>query len=447
MSKTAAFHNLGCKVNEYETEAMQQLLEAAGYRIVDFSQKADVYVVNTCSVTNMADRKSRQMLHRVKKCNPEAILVACGCYVETKEAEAKADPLIDIIIGNNQKNKIVSLLDAFEKENHKEKLISYNDKNTEQPTYENLSLQKTLTHTRAFIKVQDGCDQFCSYCIIPYARGRSRSRELSDIVDEVNRLSAQGYQEVVLTGIHLSSYGMSEKYNIEIHKNPTQEQLLALIRAVASVDGIKRIRLGSIEPQVITEEFVRELSEVSKICPQFHLSMQSGCDETLFRMNRKYSTADYQASCEMLREVFENPAITTDVIVGFPGETEEEFTQTKAFVETIGFASMHIFKYSKREGTKAALMPDQVPEDVKTKRSEELFAIKKQMAERYIQKLSSQKVEALLETKQYVGEKEYLTGYTREYVRIAVPAEGHKPNEILTGMLGQQLEEGLYELC
>ncbi len=447
MSKTAAFHNLGCKVNEYETEAMQQLLEEVGYQIVDFNEKADVYIINTCSVTGIADRKSRQMIHRAKKLNPDAIVVACGCYVQTREEEAKADPLIDILIGNNQKNKIVSLIEAYEKANQKEKLISYEDIHSKQQEYEKLSLQKTVARTRAFIKVQDGCDQFCSYCIIPFARGRSRSRELSDIVDEASRLSDQGYQEIVLTGIHLSSYGMCEPYNIAIEKETKQQHLLDLIHTVANVEGVRRIRLGSIEPQVMTEDFVRELAEIKEVCPQFHLSLQSGCDETLKRMNRKYSCEEYKKSCEILRKYFKNPAITTDVIVGFCGETDEEFLKTKAFVESIGFAELHIFKYSKRLGTKAYDMPNQLTGCVKTKRSEELFALEKKMTEAYVAQLSSQRVEALLETKQTILGREYFTGYTKEYIRVAVPSEGHTSNEILTGTLGQKLSEGLYELC
>ena len=324
--KKAALHNLGCKVNAYETEAMQQLLEEAGYEIVSFHEKADVYVINTCSVTNMADRKSRQMLHRAKKMNPDAAVVAAGCYVQTKEEEAKQDLAIDILIGNNQKNELVHRLDEFfaereeanaenaQKEsdtNHQNKVEAVVDINHEPQCFEEMSLTKTAEHTRAFVKVQDGCNQFCSYCIIPYARGRVRSRNIESVLKEIRGLAKMGYQEVALAGIHLSSYGVD-----------CEESLLHLIQEIHKIDGIRRIRLGSLEPQIVTEEFARELSSLEKICPHFHLSLQSGCDATLKRMNRKYTAAQYEKGCRLLRKYFTHPAITTDVIVGFPGETE-----------------------------------------------------------------------------------------------------------------------------
>ena len=340
--KKAALHNLGCKVNAYETEAMQQMLEEAGYEIVPFSEKADVYVINTCSVTNMADRKSRQMLHRAKKLNPDAAVIAAGCYVQTKEDEAKCDEAIDILIGNNQKKELVDRLDAFFA-GRGEKVEAVVDINHEKQAFEELTLDHAAEHTRAFIKVQDGCNQFCSYCIIPYARGRVRSRELADVLEEVKRLAASGYQEVVLTGIHLSSYGID-----------CGESLLHLIQMVHQVEGIRRIRLGSLEPRIVTETFAEELAKMEKICPHFHLSLQSGCDATLARMNRKYTTEEYENACNILRKNFTHPAITTDVIVGFPGETEEEFAQTKEYLKRIHFYEMHIFKYSRRQGTRAA---------------------------------------------------------------------------------------------
>ena len=351
--KKAALHNLGCKVNAYETEAMQQILENAGYEIVPFTEIADVYVINTCSVTNMADRKSRQMFHRAKKMNPDAIVVGAGCYVQTKEAQALVDESIDIVIGNNQKHELVTLLNEYEKEHTKQAQIV--DINHEKQEYEELHLKKTAEHTRAFIKVQDGCNQFCSYCIIPFARGRVRSRKMEDVLNEIKGLAKSGYKEVVLTGIHLSSYGVD-----------TGETLLSLIEHVHEIEGIERIRLGSLEPRIVTEDFAKRLSELTKICPHFHLSLQSGCDSVLKRMNRRYDTAEYEAGCDLLRKYFTHPAITTDVIVGFPGETEEEFKITEEYLKKIHFYEMHIFKYSVREGTKAAVMPDQVPEQKKT---------------------------------------------------------------------------------
>lgn len=363
--KKAALHNLGCKVNAYETEAMQQMLEEAGYEIVSFSEKADVYVINTCSVTNMADRKSRQMLHRAKKRNPDAAVVAAGCYVQTKEDEAKCDEAIDILIGNNQKKELVERLDAFFA-GRGEKVEAVVDINHEKQAFEELTLDHAAEHTRAFIKVQDGCNQFCSYCIIPYARGRVRSRNVQNVLEEVKRLAASGYQEVVLTGIHLSSYGID-----------CGESLLHLIQMVHQVEGIRRIRLGSLEPRIVTETFAEELAKMEKICPHFHLSLQSGCDATLARMNRKYTTEEYENACNILRKNFTHPAITTDVIVGFPGETEEEFAQTKEYLKRIHFYEMHIFKYSRRQGTRAAVMEHQVPEEIKTKRSAQRWHLRK----------------------------------------------------------------------
>lgn len=364
----AALHNLGCKVNAYETEAMQQILEEAGYEIVPFSEYADVYVINTCSVTNMADRKSRQMLHRAKKQNPDAIVVGAGCYVQTKEAQALVDESIDIVIGNNKKHELVPLLREYEASHRKMACVA--DINHEKQAYEELSLSRTAEHTRAFIKVQDGCNQFCTYCIIPFARGRVRSRELPDVLQEIRTLAKSGYREVVLTGIHLSSYGVDNG-----------ESLLHLIEAVHELEGIERIRLGSLEPRIVTDAFAKRLSELPKICPHFHLSLQSGCDTVLSRMNRRYDTAEYEVGCALLRRYFEHPAITTDVIVGFPGETDEEFETTERYLERIHFYEMHIFQYSRREGTKAAAMPDQVPEAVKKERSEKLLALGHRMSE------------------------------------------------------------------
>ena len=429
----AALHNLGCKVNAYETEAMQQILEEAGYEIVPFSEYADVYVINTCSVTNMADRKSRQMLHRAKKQNADAIVVGAGCYVQTKEAQALVDESIDIVIGNNKKHELVPLLREYEASHRKMACVA--DINHEKQAYEELSLSRTAEHTRAFIKVQDGCNQFCTYCIIPFARGRVRSRELPDVLQEIRTLAKSGYREVVLTGIHLSSYGVDNG-----------ESLLHLIEAVHELEGIERIRLGSLEPRIVTDAFAKRLSELPKICPHFHLSLQSGCDTVLSRMNRRYDTAEYEVGCALLRRYFEHPAITTDVIVGFPGETDEEFETTERYLERIHFYEMHIFQYSRREGTKAAAMPDQVPEAVKKERSEKLLALGHRMSEEFRRYYLGRQVTALLEEEFLYDGKRYYTGYTKEYVKVAVETEKDLSNTFVTGTLKTQLTEDIYLL-
>ena len=429
----AALHNLGCKVNAYETEAMQQILEEAGYEIVPFSEYADVYVINTCSVTNMADRKSRQMLHRAKKQNPDAIVVGAGCYVQTKEAQALVDESIDIVIGNNKKHELVPLLREYEASHRKMACVA--DINHEKQAYEELSLSRTAEHTRAFIKVQDGCNQFCTYCIIPFARGRVRSRELPDVLQEIRTLAKSGYREVVLTGIHLSSYGVDNG-----------ESLLHLIEAVHDLEGIERIRLGSLEPRIVTDAFAKRLSELPKICPHFHLSLQSGCDTVLSRMNRRYDTAEYEVGCALLRRYFEHPAITTDVIVGFPGETDEEFETTERYLERIHFYEMHIFQYSRREGTKAAAMPDQVPEAVKKERSEKLLALGHRMSEEFRRYYLGRQVTALLEEEFLYDGKRYYTGYTKEYVKVAVETKKDLSNTFVTGTLKTQLTEDVYLL-
>ena len=429
----AALHNLGCKVNAYETEAMQQILEEAGYEIVPFSEYADVYVINTCSVTNMADRKSRQMLHRAKKQNPDAIVVGAGCYVQTKEAQALVDESIDIVIGNNKKHELVPLLREYEASHRKMACVA--DINHEKQAYEELSLSRTAEHTRAFIKVQDGCNQFCTYCIIPFARGRVRSRELPDVLQEIRMLAKIGYREVVLTGIHLSSYGVDNG-----------ESLLHLIEAVHELEGIERIRLGSLEPRIVTDAFAKRLSELPKICPHFHLSLKSGCDTVLSRMNRRYDTAEYEVGCALLRRYFEHPAITTDVIVGFPGETDEEFETTERYLERIHFYEMHIFQYSRREGTKAAAMPDQVPEAVKKERSEKLLALGHRMSGEFRRYYLGRQVTALLEEEFLYDGKRYYTGYTKEYVKVAVETKKDLSNTFVTGTLKTQLTEDVYLL-
>lgn len=416
--KKAALHNLGCKVNAYETEAMQQILEQGGYEIVPFQAKADVYVINTCSVTNVADRKSRQMIHQARKRNPEAIVIAAGCYVQTAEEKIKEDTSVDIILGNNKKNELLEKIKEFEQTKKRSEDIG--KINYIQP-YEEMKLDKTSEHTRAFIKVQDGCNQFCSYCIIPYARGRVRSRKADDVIDEVQRLAANGCKEIVLTGIHLSSYG--------IDLQQEEDSLLKLIQQVHEVEGIERIRLGSLEPRIVTEEFASELAQLPKLCPHFHLSLQSGCDATLARMNRCYRTAEYEEGCQRLRKYFQNPAITTDVIVGFPGETEEEFAETKQFLEKIHFYEMHIFKYSVRQGTKAATMENQIPEPVKTERSAVLLELEQEMSEQFRETFLGKKVEVLLEETQCIDGNWYYVGFTKEYVKVAKRVETQSQSE------------------
>ena len=429
--RKAAFHNLGCKVNSYETEAMQQLLEDAGYEIVPFREGADVYIINTCSVTNVADRKSRQMLHRAKKMNPSAAVVAVGCYVQAAGAELKKDEAVDLIVGNNQKKDLVQILDDYfaDHENSGEILdIGHSQE------YEELHIRRIADHTRAFIKVQDGCNQFCSYCIIPYTRGRVRSRRPEDIEHEVRGIAEAGYKEIVLTGIHLSSYGVD-------FKGEQKENLLALIKRLDQIPGIERLRLGSLEPRIVTREFAKELARLRTICPHFHLSLQSGCDATLKRMNRRYNAAEYQACCEILREEFDNPAITTDVIVGFPGETEEEFAETERFLKAIHFYEMHIFKYSRRAGTRAADMPDQVPEGTKSVRSDILLALEKQQSLEYRGRFLGTEEEILLEEPIEIDGTKYMMGHTRQYVKGAVPYEEGLKNKTVKGIFTKALNE------
>lgn len=423
MNKKAALHNLGCKVNAYEVEAMQQLLEEAGYEIVPFEPGADVYVINTCTVTNIADRKSRQMLHKAKKMNPDAIVVATGCYVQTDTEKLDKDEAVDLILGNNQKKNIVEALEDYEKEHHK---LSRVIKINQTKEYESLAISRTAEHVRAYMKVQDGCNQFCTYCIIPYARGRVRSRDMENVLEEARTLAETGYQEVVITGIHLSSYGVD-------FPEDKKADLLTLIEAVHKIEGIKRIRLGSLEPGIITEEFVKRLSELPKVCPHFHLSLQSGCDATLERMNRRYRSGEYRERCEILRKYYENPALTTDVIVGFPGETEEDFESSLAFVKEIHFYETHIFPYSRRQGTKAAAMKEQLTEAVKKARSEKMLSVNRERMAEYEKSLEGKTLEILLEEECEIGGKTYYLGHSREYVRTAVEKrDGLSVNDIVT---------------
>ena len=422
--KKVALHNLGCKVNAYETEAMQEMLEKEGYEIVPFKEGADIYIINTCTVTNIADRKSRQMLHRARKMNPDAIVVAAGCYVQAQENEHhELDSCIDIVIGNNKKQDLIQILDEYESKCKTEKVIDINHTNE----YENLNLSRTGEHTRAYIKVQDGCNQFCSYCIIPFARGRVRSRSLEDVVQEVTTLSGNGYKEVVLTGSHLSSYGV----DFEEQEARKKTDLLTLILAVHEIPGIERIRLGSLEPRIITEEFAKTIAGLPKMCPHFHLSLQSGCDATLKRMNRRYTTGEYYEKCELLRKYFDHPALTTDVIVGFPGETEEEFEESKAFVDKVNFYETHIFKYSKREGTRAAVMENQVPEQIKAERSAQLIELGAKKQEAYEKEMVGKDVEILVEEPAQINGKEVQVGHTKEYIKVALESDENLQNQIV----------------
>ena len=422
MKKKVALHNLGCKVNAYEVEAMQQLLEKAGYEIVPFTEGADVYLINTCTVTNIADRKSRQMLHKAKKMNPDAIVVAAGCYAQADTEKLKEDNAVDLILGNNQKTQIVEVLEEYEKEHSKQvQVIEIN--HTKE--YEELSIEQTAEHVRAYIKVQDGCNQFCTYCIIPFARGRVRSRKIADVLKEVETLASKGYKEVVLTGIHLSSYGVD-------FSKEERESLLSLIQAVSKVKGIQRIRLGSLEPRIITEEFLEGIVATGKVCPHFHLSLQSGCNKTLKNMNRRYSAQEYAEKCELIRKYYPAPALTTDVIVGFPMETEEDFEESYEFVKNIHFYETHIFKYSRRHGTKAAAMDGQLTEAVKAQRSEKLLELHDIRAKEYEEAMIGKTIELLLEEEIEEDGKMWYVGHSREYVRAVIEkTEAHQVNDLV----------------
>ena len=432
MFRTFATCTLGCKVNQYETDAMEQLLIKAGYEKVDFHESADIYLINTCSVTNMADRKSRQMIHRAKKKNPEGIVVAAGCYIQAQaDQKAEFDENIDLIVGNNKKKDIVTILDEFYRDHVQKAVIDIN--HTEE--YEELSIETVNEHTRAYLKIQDGCNQFCSYCIIPYVRGRIRSRKQEHVIEEVKNLASNGYKEVVLTGIHLSSYG----------KDLEEGSLIDVIEAINEIDGIERIRLGSLEPRIITEEFATRLARVDKICPHFHLSLQSGCDDTLKRMNRHYSIEEYEHSLKLLREAFDQPALTTDVIVGFAGETEEEFAQTVEALERMNLYEMHIFKYSVRKGTRAEKMPDQVPETKKTERSNVLLEMTARHKADYEAQWLGREEEILAEETIEVNGETYLTGHTKRYVKVAVKTDRNLAGQLIRVKITDQMDKDM--LC
>lgn len=431
-----AFHSLGCKVNSYETDAMRQSLLHAGYEDAEFAPGADVYVINTCTVTNVADRKSRQMLHKAKEMNPDAVVVAAGCYVQDAGERLTADPAVDIIVGNHEKSRLPEILDEYFRNREMGKKTAVSNINGVRE-YDELHFVPDGEHTRAFIKVQDGCNQFCSYCMIPYVRGRVRSRRPGEVMKEIRALCGRGYQEFVLTGIHISSYGLDFDFPGQNRQTPyasearTNRHLLGLMQDVAAIPGVMRLRLGSLEPGIVTEEFAAEIAKIPEFCPSFHLSMQSGCDATLARMKRKYSTADFMEKCELLRAHFYRPSITTDIITGFPGETEEEFAQTVEFVRRVGFARTHIFKFSVRRGTAAERMPGQNTEKTKAARSAVLQSIDKERRVAYAESFVGETVSVLFEDRTVTDGKSMLTGYTREYVPVLMETEEDLMNRIL----------------
>ena len=442
--KTVAFHNLGCKVNTYEIEMMQQNARKAGWEIVEFTQKADIYVINTCSVTNIADRKSRQMLHKAKKTNPKAIVVAVGCYAQTDTKGALADDAVDIVIGNNHKEKLIDIINEYEKTHVKKAVV---DDISSPIKYEDYSIEGSSERTRVDIKIQDGCDQFCTFCIIPYARGRIRSRDPKDVVDEIKRLADAGYKEIVLTGIHLSSYGLDlhesrTSYNSVAKEDYTNLDLIDVIKKVSKIEGIERIRLGSLEPRIITRQFLESISSIDKVCPHFHLSLQSGCDETLKRMNRRYTTDEYAAGVKLIREYYKQPAITTDIIVGFPGESEEEFQETCRFVESIDFYETHIFKYSRRHGTVADTMPGQLTEAVKAQRSDVLEKINGIHMKKFMTAVLDSKEEILTEEQLIIGGRTYTLGHTKNYIMMAVEG-AYEKNLIISGTVAGFLQNSI----
>lgn len=415
--KKVAFCTLGCKVNQYETEAMEQLFLKNNYEIVGFNDISDIYVINTCTVTNMADKKSRQMINRAKKNNNKAIIAVVGCYAQAAQDILKNDSTIDIVIGNNMKYNIINIIEEYNNKHNKIQCLIDINKSLK---FEAMHISKVNEKTRAYIKIQDGCNQFCSYCIIPYVRGRIRSRDSIDIIDEVKRLANNGYKEIVLTGIHLASYGV----------DLGNTNLIQLIESINEIKNLQRIRIGSIEPNLITDDFAYRISALEKVCPHFHLSLQSGCDLTLKRMNRKYTTDEYCNKVEILRHYYEEPAITTDIIVGFPGETKDEFEYTYNFISKIKFSDMHIFKYSKRKGTKAADLPNQINESIKNERSKILINIANKLKNEYLNKYLNTKQEVLIEELIEIENEKYEIGHTKEYIKVGIKSNSDNNNEI-----------------
>ena len=418
--KKVALHNLGCKVNAYETEAMTELLIKAGYDIVPFEEGADIYIINTCTVTNIADRKSRQMLHKAKKMNPKGKVIAAGCYAQATAKDIEKDSAIDIVVGNDMKRNIVEIIESDGK---METLVDINDAKVKRE-FEELNIEESMEErARAYIKIQDGCNQFCSYCIIPFARGRVRCRKPENIRKEVKRLADRGYKELVLTGIHISSYTYEE--------NGINYTLKDIVKLISMEPRIKRIRLGSLEPRIITEDFMETIAGIESMCPHFHLSLQSGCDTVLKRMNRRYNTEEFYNGVELIRKYYPEAAITTDVIVGFVGETEEEHKITHDFLEKVHFSQMHIFKYSMRKGTRAAHMDNQVDPQVKNIRSEDLLSLDAIMHKEFLDGQIGKCKEVLFEEEMSINNKRYFVGHTREYVKVAVETDDNLSNEII----------------
>ena len=445
-NKKVAFHNLGCKVNSYELDAMTELLVNKGYEMVPFDEMADIYIVNTCSVTNIADRKSRQMLSRARHKNPDAVIVAVGCYVDTCDEEKLKTEGIDLCIGNNRKGQIVSILEEYLANKTTDcDVVKADDKDT---LYETLHISESAEHSRAFIKIQDGCNQFCSYCIIPYARGRARSRKPEEIIEEIKGLVSKGYREFVINGIHVSSYGADFIYEQSKADQFNPEALLDLLEKINNIDGVYRIRLGSLEPRIVTDDFIKRLSGFEKICAHFHLSLQSGCDRTLERMNRHYNAAQYAECVEIIRKYFEHPAITTDIIVGFPGETEGDFEECKRFADRIKFSKIHIFKYSRRKGTVADRMPDQLTDKEKSVRSDELTVIDDKYMDEFREWYIGRDEEILVEEEKEIDGETYSVGHTKEYVRVAVLGK-YDANELvkvkISGIINQEYMTGKIE--
>lgn len=448
--KNVAFLTLGCKVNTYETDAMEKNFRQSGFNIVSVDDVADIIIINTCTVTNMADRKSRQIIHRMKKKNPDAIVVATGCYVQAAKEKVLEDSSVDIAVGNNKKQDIVAIVkDYLNDRTHNSAIIDINSK----CDYEEMTIDDNQMHTRAYVKIQDGCNQFCSYCIIPYARGRIRSRKMEDIINEVTNLANNGYKEIVITGIHLSSYGLDFEHDdtfTSTDYNPFMyKYLIKLLDEMSKVKGIERIRLGSLEPRIITNEFLEDLSANKKICSHFHLSLQSGCDETLKRMNRKYTCEVYMNGLNLLRKYFDNPAITTDVIVGFPKEDENEFEQTTNFLKECNFSMIHVFKYSRRKGTVADKMDGQIDEQIKTQRSAQLLNLTASQHKEYMESFIGKKEKVLFEEIVNIDGHDYFVGHNERYVKIAVDKDGVRANDILNVTIKKQLSEDVMygEIC
>ncbi|GAE88169.1 tRNA (N(6)-L-threonylcarbamoyladenosine(37)-C(2))-methylthiotransferase MtaB [Acetivibrio straminisolvens] len=425
--KRAAFYTLGCKVNQYETEAISEMFEKAGYEIVDFEQEADVYVINTCTVTNLSDRKSRQMIRRAKKTNPDSVVIVVGCYAQTAPEEVSEIEGVNMVVGTKDRSKILEYLEELEASGGRKNYVGDIMKTRE---FEELGVDVYKERTRAFIKIQEGCSQFCTYCIIPYARGPVRSRSEENILKEVAGLAQSGYKEIVLTGIHVASYG----------KDIKTTSLVDIIRKVHEIDGIERIRLGSIEPTTVTEDFVEAVKGLHKLCPQFHISLQSGCDSTLKRMNRKYTAKEYLRSVKLLRDNLKDVAVTTDIMVGFPGETDEEFKETYRFLEEVFFSRMHVFKYSRRKGTPAASYPDQVSPQKKEERSRMLIELASRMTLKYNQSFIGRVLPVLFE--QEVKEKEgFMEGLTPNYIRVECQGDKDIEGKILDVLLKETKDD------